>query len=197
MIELMKAAVTLKMLPRTGWLLAGVAQPESVADHSLSTAVLALALTAMVNRDPLRNGLSAALDAGRVAQIAIVHDLAESIVTDLPRRVTQLVGKDVKHQAEERALAQLTGAMPDLHFLELWREYSEAASPEGRLVQDADKLEMVYQALVYERAGNQNLGEFWYGYQWHYRESEEMYAALVEARAQRAPEHRAAGVIAS
>jgi putative hydrolase of HD superfamily len=197
MIELMKAAVTLKMLPRTGWLLAGVAQPESVADHSLSTAVVALTLTTLINRDPARNGLAAELDAGRVAQIAIVHDLAESIVTDLPRLATQLVGKDVKHKAEALALAQLICAMPDLNFMALWREYSEAASPEGRLVQDADKLEMVYQALVYERAGNQNLGEFWHGYQWHYRESEELYAALVEVRAKGEPQHHESGVRAS
>lgn len=179
---MLQAVASLKMLPRSGWLFAGVAQPESVADHSWATAVLALTLVGVVNQDPAKQGLAAPLDAGRVAQIAVVHDLAESVVTDLPRRATQLLGKEVKHKAEERALVELTHALPENDFVALWRDYSESASPEGRLVQDADKLEMVHQALAYERAGNQNLGEFWQAYRWHYPVSEEMYAALRDAR---------------
>jgi putative hydrolase of HD superfamily len=190
MLALLQAGATLKRLPRTGWLMAGVAQPESVADHSWATALLALTLAAAVNREPAAHGLAAPLDVGRVAQIAVVHDLAESVVTDLPRRATQYLGKDVKHQAEARALAQLTSDLPITDFVALWNEYSQLATPEGRLVHDADKLEMVHQALVYERAGNRNLGEFWQEYHWYYQVSEEMYAALVEAR-------RASGLVAS
>jgi putative hydrolase of HD superfamily len=182
MLDLLNTAAALKLLPRTGWLYAGVAQPESVAEHSWATAILALILAAAVNRDPAANGLTAALDPGRVAQIAVVHDLAEGVVTDLPKRATKLLGKTVKHQAEAQALAQIAGSLPETHFEALWREYSELATPEGRLVHDADKLEMVHQALLYERAGNQNLGEFWQEYQWHYPVSEEMYAALIAAR---------------
>jgi putative hydrolase of HD superfamily len=182
MLPMLQAAVTLKMLPRTGWLMAGVAQPESVADHCWATALLALTLAAEVNRDPAAHGLDGPLDAGRVAQIAVVHDLAESVVTDLPRRASLLLGKDVKHQAEAQALAQLSRDLPALELMAFWREYSEVATPEGRLVHDADKFEMVHQALAYERAGNQNLGEFWQEYHWYYQVSEEMYAALVDAR---------------
>ena len=182
MMPLLQAAATLKRLPRTGWLMAGVAQPESVADHSWGTALLAMTLAAKINRDPAAQGLDAPLDCGRVAQIAVVHDLAESMVTDLPKRATQLLGKAVKHQAEADAMAQLTQDVPDAEIFDLWREYSDCSTPEGRLVNDADKLEMVHQALMYERAGNQNLGEFWHGYLWHFQVSAEMYAALVIAR---------------
>jgi putative hydrolases of HD superfamily len=182
MIELLQAAAILKLLPRTGWLLAGVARPESVADHSWSTALLAMSLAAMVNRNPTAAGLPQPLDTGRVVQIAIVHDLAESVVTDLPRRATQLLGKSVKHQAEAQAMAQLSERSAGAEFVALWREYSELSTPEGRIVHDADKLEMVHQALVYERAGNRNLGEFWSEYHWHYQVSEELYVALVQSR---------------
>ena len=181
--QILSAATTLKRLPRTGWLFAGVAQPESVADHSWATALLALTLAGWINEEPSAYGLSSPLDMGRVAQIAVVHDLAESVVTDLPRRVTELLGKDVKHRAEATALAQITSGLPaSADFVSLWREYSELATPEGRLVQDADKLEMVHQALAYEQAGNQNLGEFWEQYSWHYSVSEEVYADLVKTR---------------
>ena len=111
-----------------------------------------------------------------------MHDLAESSVTDLPRRATQLLGKEVKHRAEARALAYLSQDAPQAELLALWSEYSELSTPEGRVVHDADKLEMVHQALSYERAGNQNLGEFWQEYSWHYPISSELYAALVDAR---------------
>jgi putative hydrolases of HD superfamily len=182
MLAMLQSANALKRLPRSGWLFAGVAQPESVADHCWATTLLAMMLAASVNCDPTAHGLSAPLDIGRVAQIGVVHDLAESVVTDLPRRATELLGKRVKHDAEARALAQLTADLPALDFLILWQEYSERSTPEGRLVYDADKLEMMQQALAYERAGNQNLGEFWQEYEWHYQVSEEMYAALVAAR---------------
>lgn len=182
MLPMLQAIASLKMLPRSGWLLAGVAHPESVADHSWATAVLALTLVALVNRDPAAQGLAAPLDAGRVAQIAVVHDLAEAVITDLPRRATQLLGQEVKHHAEERALVELSHELPEADFVALWREYSDLSTPEGRLVHDADKLEMVHQALAYEGAGNQNLGEFWQEYRWFYPVSEEMYAALWDAR---------------
>jgi len=170
------------MLPRSGWLFAGVAQPESVADHSWATAFLTLNLAAVINTDPKAYGLSEPLEVGRAAQIAIVHDFAECVVTDLPKRATLLFGKKAKHQAEEKALLTLSEQASSWDFVALWREYSELSTPEGRLVADADKLEMVHQALVYERSGNQNLGEFWQEYQWHYQVSEEMFAALVDAR---------------
>lgn len=182
MLEVLQAAATLKMLPRTGWLLAGVAQPESVAEHTFATALLAMTLAEVVNRDPRANGLEEPLDAGRVVQIAVVHDLAESVITDLPHRATKVLGKAVKHQAEAKVMQQLSRESATANYEALWQEYSTLATPEGRLVHDADKLEMIYQALVYERAGNQNLGEFWDGHQWHYQVSEEMYAALVKAR---------------
>ena len=73
-------------------------------------------------------------------------------------------------------------SIDDADFVSLWKEYNDLSTPEGRLVQDADKWEMVHQALAYERAGNQNLCEFWQEYRWHYPVSEEMYVVLVEAR---------------
>jgi len=182
MLPFLQAASTLKMLPRSGWLFAGVAHPESVADHSWATALVALNLAAIVNQDLAANGLSEPLDIGRTAQIAVVHDLAECLVTDLPRRATLLLGKDAKHQAEEKALLVLAQETPAWDFVSLWREYSDLATPEGRLVSDADKLEMVHQALLYESAGNQNLGEFWQEYRWNFQASEEMFADLNAAR---------------
>jgi putative hydrolase of HD superfamily len=182
-VGLLDPLTALKRLPRTGWLLAGIAQPESVADHAYATATLALLLAGMVNRDVQAEGLTESLDGGRVTAIALVHDLGESMITDLPRRAAVLLGAEAKHAAEARAFAELFGsADPGSHYVSLWQEYDRAATPEARLVRDADKLEMVHQALVYERAGQSNLDEFWEGHHWYYLISERVYARLARRR---------------
>ncbi len=70
----------LKALPRTGWSDRGVNAVivESVADHSLAVAILAWA-TAL---ERVRDGED--LDPQRVLLLALIHDLAESEVGDVP-----------------------------------------------------------------------------------------------------------------
>jgi putative hydrolases of HD superfamily len=143
---------TLKLLPRTGWLQRGLRDVESVAEHSFGVAALALVI----------GDLQPELDRGRLLAIALVHDLAEALIGDLPASASRLIGKPAKHEAERQALLELLGDLPQgAHYVELWEEYSAAASPEARLVKALDRLEMLAQALAYERAGARSLGEFW------------------------------------
>lgn len=176
----------LKLLPRTGWLFAGIRQPESIADHSYATIWTALLLTEAVNQEWQEQGLSAPLDLLRVMQIALVHDLAESILTDLPKRSTELLGKAVKHQAEAEATESLLNELPNgALYVDCWHEYTAAITPESQVVRDADKLEMISQALRYEESGHQNLQEFWQGHQWHYAASETLWQTLQHQRSSR------------
>lgn len=176
----------LKRLPRTGWLLNGVAPCESVADHSLGVALLALALAEAVNAQWQAEGLDRPLDVGQVVTIAVVHDLAESLLTDLPKRSTQLLGRAAKHAAEADAMTDILAPVHNgPEYARLWEEYNSGATPEARLVRDADKLEMMHQALVYERAGNRTLQEFWEAGGWHYTASQGLYDELRRER--RAP----------
>lgn len=173
----------LKRLPRTGWLFAGVPQPESIADHTSAVALLTLVLAAEINSDPTAHRLSRPLDVGRAVQIALVHDLAESLLTDLPKRSTELISDVVKHAAELNALHQMLAGHPAQdEIIRYWQEYSDASTPEGRLVRDVDKLEMIHQALRYEQSGNRNLEEFFRNQRWHYAVSELTYASLYKSR---------------
>jgi len=182
-LAILDAATRLKRLPRTGWLLAGVTQPESVAEHTVATALLALALGGWINAAPEQHGLSLPLDLGKLAQMALVHDLAECAVTDLPHDAVALIGKANKHRAEEQAVAALVGEFPQPpNWAALWQEYNTGVSPEARLARDADKLEMVHQALAYEMTGHRNLNEFWAGHGWNYAISGEVFAEMVAAR---------------
>jgi putative hydrolase of HD superfamily len=183
LLPLLTHLQTLKLLPRTGWLLAGVAQAESVAEHSFVMSWLALLLAEQINATYSEQGLTQPLDVAKVAQIALVHDVAESILTDLPKRSTDLLGKAVKYQAEAQAIQQIFQQMTNsAYYRACWQEYADGATPESRLVRDADKLEMVHQALCYEQTGQQNLGEFWQGHQWHYLASRNLFDELCRLR---------------
>ena len=173
----------LKQLPRTGWLFAGIASVESVAEHSFAVTLLALFLAETVNADWATQGLQQPLALEQVMQIALVHDLAESLLTDLPKRTADLLGRDVKHAAEAKAMAQLLAETPRSElYQQCWVAYATAATPEARLVRDADKLEMVHQALCYERRGQTNLAEFWQGYPWYYPVSQILFEHLYQSR---------------
>lgn len=183
LIALLDRAGDLKMLPRTGWLLAGIAAPESVAAHAFATTLLALALAETINLDVQAEALDAPLDVARVVRLALLHDLGESMVTDLPKRSADLLGAEAKHRAEHAAMTSVLRGLPQAaQDLALWTEYDAAATPEARLVKDADKLEMVHQALRYEQTGAATLDEFWQGHRWHFAASEELFVALRSRR---------------
>jgi putative hydrolases of HD superfamily len=143
---------TLKLLPRTGWLQRGLRNVESIADHSFGVAALALVV----------GDLYPELDRGRVLAMAILHDMAEALIGDLPASASRLFGKAVKHEAERKAMLELFGPLPlSSEYLALWEEYTQASSVEARLVKALDRLELLAQTLSYERSGARGLGEFW------------------------------------
>ena len=152
LLALYSQVATLKLLPRTGWLQRGVADAESIAEHTFGV----LALTLFIG-DTI-----AMLDRSKLLAIALLHDLAEVYLGDLPASAQRLLGARSKHEAECHALQELFGAHPNqAEYLALWSEYSIGSSPEARLVKGLDRIEMLVQALSYERAGNRGLSEFW------------------------------------
>jgi putative hydrolase of HD superfamily len=123
LLGLLAQASTLKRLPRTGWLLAGVLPCETVADHTAGVALLTLGLAAAINQDWRAVGLEQPLDSGVAVTIAVLHDLAESQVTDLPRRSARLIGAAVKRQAEAAALVEILQPLPGgAAYVALWQE---------------------------------------------------------------------------
>ncbi|NJE04481.1 HD family hydrolase [Thermococcus sp. MV11] len=173
LLDLLLEAGNLKRLPRTGWLLRGVPNPESIADHSYRVALITLFLA-----DELKvKGVDVNVE--RALKMALLHDLAEARITDIPLTAQYYIDKG---KAEKKAAMELFIKTPKPgEYFRLWREYEEELSLEGRLVKFADKLEMLIQAYEYERAGFSNLDEFW-GALDSLRESEfyEHFRELVE-----------------
>ncbi len=173
LLEFFLEAGNLKRLPRAGWLLRGVPSPESIADHSFRTALITMLLA-----DELK-ARGVEIDVERAVRIALIHDLTEARVTDIPLTAQYYLDKG---KAEKKAAMELFIRTPNpREYFRLWREYEDGLSLEGRLVKFADKLEMLVQALEYEKTGFRDLDEFW-GALDSLRESEfyEHFRELVE-----------------
>ncbi|MGC8838575.1 MAG: HD domain-containing protein [Anaerolineae bacterium] len=178
LLDLLLASNRLKALKRQGWSQRGVLMPESIAEHSHQVALVARLLL---------DRCDAALDREKVLTIAILHDLAEALLTDIPEPALRHLGREAKRQAEESALRELLAGLPRAEeYVAWWREFEEDSTPEGRLVRDADRLELIVQAYAYEQAGHRGLDEFWEAMAantWYYPESETLFVRLSARRA--------------
>lgn len=141
----------LKAHIRTGWLARGIgkAAVESVADHVSRTAFVAMILADKM-------GTKKKLDLGLILRMAILHDLAETLLTDIDRQAWQYLGLHLKAKVEEKAIRDILRHIPsDIAqiYIRTWRVYSRAKCLEAKIVQASDKLELVIQALEYVKRG--------------------------------------------
>ena len=148
---------------------------------------MALALAAVLNDTAAGSeGAPRPLDEEKVLIMALLHDLAEVRLTDLPITASRLLPEGAKRFAEEAAVGALLAPLPSSGWLrELWLEFEDKTSAEGRLVRDVDKLEMMVQCLAYEQAGSRGLDEYWQGMSsrtWHFELCAQVYEALRAIR---------------
>jgi putative hydrolase of HD superfamily len=148
----------LKRLDRTGWVLRGFPNgTESVAAHSFGVGV-----TAMLLADEVR-AQGVLVNVEKVLRIALLHDWAEARVGDMPRTATLYFGSEARKQAETAAFRDLTEPVDQQSglYANLYHEYEERSTLEGRLVKAADVIDLLVEALALERAGGRGLDEFW------------------------------------
>ena len=141
--------LSLKALPRAGWVRVGVPSPESVAAHSWGVAFLALVFC------------PEDLDRGKVLALALVHDLAEVEVGDITPH--DGIPADEKHRREAVAMSRLCQPLPRAAEVEgLYREYAAKASAEARFVRACDKLDLALQSARYAGSpGGADTRELW------------------------------------
>jgi putative hydrolase of HD superfamily len=150
-IRLLLELHSLDRIPRSGFLLRGVVEPENVAAHSHALALLAC--LAAPRCDPPVDVLTA-------VRMALIHDLAESKTMDVPLTVTDPAFRSAKTEVESVVIGGLFSGQ-DPQWRELFADYQTGKSPEARLVKGLDKVQMMIKVIGYEREGRGRLEDFW------------------------------------
>ena len=102
--------------------------------------------------------LSSQLDIGKCTKMALIHDMAESIVGD----ITPIDGvtKSEKSRRETETmdylckglLGNVDGGAHGKLIRNVWQEYEDAETMESKFVHDVDKIELLLQMIEYERS---------------------------------------------
>ena len=139
-------ALELKKVPRKGWKSkVSIEHPESVADHSYGTAIMAMVLSDLQK-----------LDTQKILKMALLHDLAETIIGDF---MPEEISKESKNTSERDAMKEILSKLPiniAEEYDEIWQEYLQANTKESILLHDVDKMEMAIQAAKYSSEGFSN-----------------------------------------
>lgn len=146
----------LKVQKRTGWVDHNISPCESISDHMYRMGIISMLIkNPNINRD-------------KCMRIALVHDIAESLVGD----ITPLspITKEEKHYRELETIKYLCNELlkpcnpkAASEIMQDWLEYENISSPEARYVKDIDKFEMLVQCFEYEKRtkGSIDLSQFW------------------------------------
>ena len=132
----------LKRVKRSGWWIAGVKDPESVAEHLFRTVVIAYILAQLegVNQE-------------KVVTMALFHDISEARTNDAHRIVRRYADWE---NVDKKTINEQSKRLPDgmaKQMITLFEEFEEEVSLEAKVVRDADLLECIVQAREYQALG--------------------------------------------
>jgi len=155
----------LKKQKRSGWVLREVKNPETIAEHSFRVAIMGWLLAEKKEK----------LNIERIIKMALIHDICELYAGDitpydsiLPKnkkdlrklmrtnpRFSNTKKRELaleKHKKEWQALVKITSKLERNlreEILNLWLDYEEGLTKEGRFLRQVDKVENLLQALEY------------------------------------------------
>jgi putative hydrolases of HD superfamily len=134
----------LKKVPRKGWKdKLNIDKPESVADHSYGTAIMSMIFSDIKN-----------LNTEKMLKMALLHDLAESVIGDFtPNEISKESKKVVENEAMYDILSKLPSNIAE-RYRAIWNEFQEGKTEESVLLHDIDRLEMAVQAIKYFSEGH-------------------------------------------
>ena len=128
----------------SGWTLAGVASPNSIAEHQLRTAQIGYLLATMENYE----------NPEKVAAMLLIHDNGETRIGDQNKVSARYIDKK-KPEADafNEQLAGL-GEIVEKRWTQYFQEFENRSTPAGVIAKDADWLETAFQAKEYLDLGH-------------------------------------------
>ncbi|KAJ4360184.1 uncharacterized protein N0V89_000744 [Didymosphaeria variabile] len=149
----------LKTTKRAGWRRFGIENCESISDHMYRMSLITMMAPA---------SLTSKLDIAKCTRMALIHDMAESLVGDITP--VDNVSKAEKSRRESETmdyictnlLGRFNGGINGQQVRAIWQEYEDSETLESKFVHDVDKVELISQMVEYERKhkGEIDLGEF-------------------------------------
>jgi len=151
-------------MPRRGWVINDIKNPESIAEHTFRVALMAWIL-----------GKKKGLNIEKIIKMALIHDLCEVYAGDttpydsvlprtkkkrqelmktwprFPNHLKHKLAKE-KYKRESECLCKLTAKLPPelkKEINNLWLDYEKKLTPEGKFFSQTDRLESFLQSLEY------------------------------------------------
>ena len=192
-IDFFREVGKLKTLKRTGWVVEGVKDPESIADHSFRTALAVVVL-----------GKHKDIDLFKCVKMALAHDIAESQIGDLlvdwkldahgeeklknlKNREEHGITLEEKLKREKDGMKKLTSILGEdgKELLELWEEFEDGKTKEAVFVKSVENFEMFLQAYEYEESQGVDISSWFnHGNNWRAKDQEinSLIKKIVEKR---------------
>jgi len=142
LLNFISEAGMLKRVRRSGWSVLGVANPESVADHSFRCAIIGYVLAREENADVYK-----------VILMTLLGDIMEARLTDMHKMAQRYF--DIE-RAEEDAFTEQIESLPLVikkELCDIRKEYNLQKTKESIIARDADILECLIQAREYQLQG--------------------------------------------
>lgn len=142
-VDFFAEAGLLKHVKRSGWWVAGIKDPESVAEHCFRTAVIGFYIAHLEGVDPYKTVV-----------MALFNDIHESRINDLHKMGHYYIDfKDAEKKVFKDQVTQLDGNIRSV--LEKMRhDYDHQQTKESIVARDADILECLLQAKEYYDRGH-------------------------------------------
>ena len=150
-INLFDVLHPLDRIARAGYVIRGVAHPENVSAHSHFVALLT-----MLFLDQHPDGY----DHEKALAMALIHDLSEAKLMDIPMPYADAYLSEAKDRAEQAIMEELFAPFAD-KYGKYHQELVDVSTPEARLVRGLDKVQLILKILFYERERSGYLELFW------------------------------------
>jgi putative hydrolases of HD superfamily len=135
-------SLQLKRVKRSGWWIAKVKDPETVAEHSYSASLLGYVLAKKEK-----------VDEGKVIKMCLMQDIPEARLNDLHKIGHRYINfKKHESMAFKEQVQNLDSELKE-EMTHLFEEFQAQKTPEAVVARDADLLECLIQAKEYMDIG--------------------------------------------
>ena len=179
-LEFLIKVQKLKEMPRTGWVLMKVKNPETIAEHSFRVAFAACLLGQKKNN----------LNLKKIIKLSLLHDIGEVYAGDqtpffyyqnlkrekkndakllmkwirLSKREKEKLG-EIKFEREKNSLLKLISPLEaslKREFFSSWSDYEKRISREAKFVKQIDRIETLLQSIEYFGSKKNTGGTSWW-----------------------------------